>query len=299
MDYCWQEARNSAVRQMGWSLFSPPILSESLETQHRSWSIPEDDEARWILKHIDDRPATLEAYLAAQSDKRLGAHFEALWRFFLDRHSFYRVLAANFQVNDGTRTLGSLDFLIEDSHRNLIVHLELAVKFYLYCPNLPGPSLTQWIGPNPDDSLGAKFFHLIHHQLPLSTRVESQRALRAKGLPLPDCRIAIIKGYLFSPLTDCSPTLQPVNPGHLRGSWLSIDGCAGLDAMLPGAQWDVLDKSQWLDPQPALALSFPELERQLATTLQETQDPLMVQAAIDNRRHQFFVTPRMWPCEDA
>lgn len=294
MDYCWQRARSSAIRQMGWSLFSPPILSASTDPHHRDWCIPEDEEAHWILRHLDEAPAPLETYLSSRGDRRLGARFEALWRFFLDRHSHYRVLGANIQISDGSRTLGGLDFLIEDSHRNLVVHLELAVKFYLFEPDVRADSFEQWIGPNPDDSLGGKFSHLMRHQLPLSALPETTRTLRSRGLPLPDCRVAIIKGYLFAPLAGAPPLGAPINPLHLRGTWLSGADVDVLNDLMPGARWGILDKNQWLDPEPALPLSFGSLKSRLRNALHAAPDPLMVQAALDGRGRRFFIVPAAW-----
>src|SRR5210317_1887173 len=102
MDFSWQNAGHGNVRELGWSLFSPPIAHFTLGDDLRPWQPILDEEALFLLKALDKDPSTLGSYLNSLNDLRLGARFEALWNFFLKNHSFYEVLAANRQINDGS-----------------------------------------------------------------------------------------------------------------------------------------------------------------------------------------------------
>lgn len=300
MTFCWRQARNSVVREMGWCLFSPSLLDFPVDREGNHWEIAEDEEAHYILEALDKHPAPLENYLLALPDRRLGARFEALWKYFLDAHSFYQVLAANLQVSSNARTLGALDFLVEDFHRREVVHLELAVKFYLRAPWIHSPGLGQWIGSNPDDTLAAKMDHLAHHQLPLSALEETSALLKIRGLPLPNRRAAVLKGYLFDTMVGGGLAPESVNQKYLRGHWVKIGELESLAALCPQGPWGIIDKQRWLDPAPALGLDFPDLCRQATRYFRNHSDPIMVQCAFntpDNSFEQkrFFVVSNEWP----
>ena len=301
MAFCWQSAKHRVVRELGWSLFSPPLLHHDPAPGAAPWAIGEDEEASWLLADADRHPAPLEKHLDDHPDQRLGARFEALWQFFLQRHSFYTLHAANLQINGQGRTLGALDLLLEDHHRGEVIHLELAVKFYLhYRRSQEAARLADWIGPNPDDNLAIKVSHLLCDQLPLSELEQARAAIRQRGLPLPTRRVGIMKGYLFSPPDDSREPGPPVNAGHLRGRWCHRAQLAGLQARYPGLRWGVVDRNHWLDPSPAVADSAPRVASRL-DELPGDQPQLLV--ARDNDRHsgeygaRVFVAPDGWPEE--
>jgi len=295
MDYCWQLARHREVREMGWSLFGPAIFTRSLEEMETPWRIHEDEEALWILKSLEKNPEPLKAFLYSRGDKRLGARFEALWHYFFEQHSFYRILASNFQIGDKSRTFGSLDFLIEDSHCREIIHLELAVKFYLFMSTAPGTGLEKWIGPNPDDTLGTKLDHLMGHQLPLTTTETARAALKSRGLPIPEKHVAIVKGCLFHPARSALKTPPPVNPDHPRGEWLRLSAIDTVGQAFADARFGIVDKTLWLDPAPRLDLDFQTLSRHASLHLQTSPHPLMIQVEHETASRRFFIVPDQWP----
>jgi hypothetical protein len=243
-------------------------------------------------------------FLANVPDRRLGARFEALWHFFLAQHSFYEVLAHNFQVVEHKQTLGSLDLLIRDYRLQQVVHLELAVKFYLHVPWWQGNALEQWLGPNPDDNLGIKIRHLLEHQLPLTELPATQASLKARALPLPDRKAAVVKGYLFHHLNS-NPTLPyPINPGCLGGRWLYASQIAQLEGF-DQQHWQVLEKTLWLDPLPETGSggSHGQIARaQLLHHLQNTGQPMLLQSthpgAFPNDCGRIFLMPEGW-CQRA
>lgn len=304
---------HQVVREFAWALFSPPMATFSTERDGETWGLGCDEEAQYLLTNLAANPASLETALCQLNDRRLGARFEALWQYFFDHHSFYRVLAANLQINTQGRTLGALDFLLEDGRCNQIVHLELAVKFYLYCPSDNGDSdpqdLFRWIGPNPDDNLQLKLTHLRQHQLPLSKKPGVQAVLKSKGLPLPRRHAAIVKGYLFSPWGNGFPIPSSIegandHPTQPQCWWLYHHQISDLSADYGACRWGLLNKSQWLDPAPPLTLEFEALEEKLTRHFSSERtggvpQPLMLVAGSGYRDssfcQRFFVMPASWP----
>jgi len=311
MAFCWQQAQHQVTRELGWCIFSPSIAEYSLPPTDISaasvhpapWHIPEDEESQYILKSVDKQPAELEKFLNRLQDRRLGARFEAFWHFFLAKHSFYQVLATNLQITSDSRTLGSIDILIDDGHLNDIVHLELAVKFYLHMPQIASPensALAAWIGPNPDDNLDLKIRHFANHQLPLTTQKEALASIKALGLPTPNLRTAIMKGYLFYPRGERPPMPEALNPQHQKGIWIYAHELERLNKNYPNTPWHILGKDQWLDPSPVIPAYRRTSAAVIKNQLNAQQQPLMVQglaieAGGSDMVKRFFIVPEGWP----
>ena len=248
MDFSWQFAAQKLVRELGWSLFSPPLAHFGERDDDPLWQPLMDAEASYLLRSLEKNPKPLALHLEKLGDRRLGARFEAFWQFFLENHSFYEVLASNLQISNDGQTSGALDFLIQDHYQHKVIHLEIAVKFYLHLPHPDAANpLDQWIGPNPDDSLGTKIRHMRNHQLGLSRADGTSRQLKARGLPTPDLRIAIIRGYLFTRQGRTAvETAPPLLPDYLRGTWAYPKEWKPEGA----TRWVIVDREAWLDPSP-------------------------------------------------
>jgi hypothetical protein len=65
-------------------------------------------------------------------------------------------LYENIQVIEDKKTIGEIDFIIEDKNTKQVIHMELAYKFYLFDPSISSEPINNWIGPNRDDSLQEK-----------------------------------------------------------------------------------------------------------------------------------------------
>ena len=313
-DFDWRTARNPLVQELGWCLFSEPIVDQLPPATSLPWPCTEDRGAREILATLDRNSAQLEQHLAALTDKRLGARFEAMWTFYLANHPQFELLAHNWPVQKDGRTLGALDLLFRDRHLDAVIHGEIAVKFYLYYPanqtailerdtaerdTAESHSLERWIGPNPDDSLTDKISHLAHHQLPLSAREETLRALKIAGLPAAQLRATTIKGYLFHPWRQSIPLPAPYNPDHLRGEWLYLADLPALVEANSQCRWSLLPKQQWLVPNADTHSGAADITEKITRLLTEKRQPLMLSStnpksggSVFNR---YFILPPDWP----
>ena len=77
------------------------------------------------------------------------------------------MLYENIQIIDGKKTIGEIDFIIEELKTKALIHMELAYKFYLFDPSISSEPINNWIGPNRNDSLREKLDKLKQKQLPL------------------------------------------------------------------------------------------------------------------------------------
>lgn len=295
----WRNAHHQLVRELGWSLFSPAITLPLGDREHPL--VEEDQTMDALFREYDQRPAPLHRFVAGRRDQRLGHRFEALWEFYLRHHSFYEVMATNLQVERDGRTLGAMDMLLRDHRLDSVVHLELAVKFYLYIGGVRGPGGARWVGTNPDDDLDQKVEHLLRHQLPLSDDPATRHLLRGRGLPAPDQHCALIKGYLFHPLQDQVRPDHPISPNHLQGLWVYVRDSPALGSRFPDSRWQILPKDHWLDPSPPEGERWARISPQLTRLCEERRQPLMLHRTpppgetTSAGPHRCLVMPPEWP----
>lgn len=233
-----------AVRDLAWSLGSPPLLSPQDSAAH--WPAP-----AWYaeiladfhphLLQLDSAPQPLLDLLARRKDRRLGSYFETLWHYWLQHNPRYRLLEANLPVRDGSRTLGEFDLIVADRRSGKTLHWELALKFYLGQDDTADPA--NWWGPGRRDRLAVKTAHLLLHQTRLAELPQARRLLAARGLHI-DASLVILKGRLFYPAGSPQHPVSGSCSAHLRGNWLNASQLAQQEPR----RWQVLEKQQWLAP---------------------------------------------------
>ena len=98
--------------------------------------------------------------------QKLGYLYEDALGILLEASPRFDLLARNLQLHSDTQTtLGELDFLLRDLDSDLLIHLELATKFYLAVETPSGLALP---GPDARDNYFRKLQRLRSHQLTLA-----------------------------------------------------------------------------------------------------------------------------------
>lgn len=279
----WERWRHGAVRDLAWVLASPPLLRPSdkgLRWLNTAWGERAFRASEDWLAALDRHPAPLLDSLSRRNDHRLGSHFEGLLAFWLawPGNPLYRLVGHNLAVRSNNRTLGELDFLVEERQSGELQHWEVAVKFYLGVA--PGGDHADWIGPGLKDRLDLKVDRLTGHQLGLSRRPEGAGLLRHLGLPAP-APVCLLKGRLFYPATLSAAERaqhwapRAANPGHLQGWWMSQEDFLRHYADSP-LRWIRLPKQHWLTRVAADTNTVPIRDAQSAgdfmTALRQSGD---------------------------
>nr|CAA6828716.1 MAG: Unknown protein [uncultured Thiotrichaceae bacterium] len=205
--------RHRCVQDLSWAIQSPPLISGYIaETE---WWGTEQLRQEYqiclpLLKQLDKDPDPLKAALQQAKSHRLGHYFESLIEFWLTITPSYELLLSQLPLRNEHRTLGEIDYLARDTATGKIVHIEVAVKFYLGYNDLD--NMASWHGPDLRDRLDRKFDHLCRHQTQISRKYPE----------LVPCVVdeyaCILKGRLFYPPNTQTET-SFTHPEHLNGHW--------------------------------------------------------------------------------
>ena len=191
--------RHRAVRDLAWAIATPPLIElhdHHCEWPSAAWYVRQYSLAESWLSELDENPGELESLLAGQRDRRLGRHFETMWYYWLLHHPDYELLAHNLQVVIDGETLGELDFVVRDRRRDQVIHIEVAVKFYLGIGDTR--QMHSWHGPGMKDRLDRKVAHLKGRQTRIARQQGVRRWLQQQGLVIDSCMV-ILKGRLYYP----------------------------------------------------------------------------------------------------
>ncbi|MEX0623613.1 DUF1853 family protein [Saccharospirillum sp.] len=238
------EAVRAQLRQdLLWILQAPALLPAA----ELGW----DPGEAFTADLIDPVLTTQWQALEQARHGKLGHYFEALVQALFTASPDYRILASNCIIRGPSRTLGELDLLLEDYRQGCIVHLELALKFYLLIPEVPDiDPACRWIGSGLKDFMTLKSQRLLSHQLRLPERAAEENAWPLH-LPRPDQSLGWVTGRGFVPYStelDTATTAQSwplIAPQALVRPWLTES-----DARQRGLTGHWINKSQWLSPHP-------------------------------------------------
>lgn len=225
------------TRDLEWILNTPSLL------QGNEHLFSPDQLAHLDLTAIQPEP---EVLLAARESK-LGHYFEFLVKSLFEAHPDYAVLAENQIIHHGRTTLGELDLLLKHRQTGEILHLELALKFYLFVPGIEN-SAHAWVGAGLHDFLNTKLLRLWRHQLQLPHKAR-HRNCWPDELPMPDRSALWLPGRLYMPDSGSRQQWQQsrfdgtpwsINPQALTSLWFENDHI-DLESV------QALNKADWLN----------------------------------------------------
>ena len=273
------------INDLAWSIGSPSLL-DSEECPHpallgSNWGKKQIITARNLLDNEDKAPQKIQSFLSKSNYFRLGHYFENLVAYWFSIHPDFEILEKNkiIHCTEEGRTLGEIDFIVKNITTDDIIHIEVAVKFYL---QVEYHEQNFWFGTNLKDRLDIKLQRLINHQISISDTLD-QYTVNKKQI--------LLKGRLFK----YSPILS------FEHSWLTKSEFIQLNDMK--SQWIILQKPFWLaelsDPQ-SYFLSRDFLSKQQMINHLDSMGlhPVCV-AKIDNNceSKRLFITPDNWEQE--
>lgn len=240
----WGDLKDPHVRSLAWLLTSPDILDKDAPMwwhQIGALEFPERAVLRKWLVSLDQHPSVLHEALKVHRFLRLGHYAENLLAYYFTHEGL--LSGHGVQVhNERNETIGEFDYLLFAPGG--LLHLELATKFYLFHPapnSGRARSVFDYLGPNLNDTLGAKMQKILQRQLMLSQHESAQKLIGAKVIAAK----AIIKGWLFYRSQERDQFSIPgIANNHCLGFWWTMSELEKL--AIPYAIR--LERLQWLAP---------------------------------------------------
>tara|TARA_R110002049_G_scaffold4601_5_gene32006 strand:+ start:17587 stop:18360 length:774 start_codon:yes stop_codon:yes gene_type:complete len=243
----------------------------------------------------------LVAFLSDKVTRRVGHYFENLVHYYLVHHADYSDIRHSLQIRDGNRTIGELDFVYRDADARH-VHLETAVKFYLY---VAGQRVigSHYIGPNARDTLERKTQRLHQHQLPLSD-LEMARIRIGAGALEPITKSNWVRGMIFyrpgEPVSTGASSI--LAPGHPRGVWIRESELDWFGRQPASHTYRVLRKPFWLsargDDVDSAAANQDHVVEQLQRHFRIEKHPVMIgcfSTSLSSEVCRLMVVGDSWP----
>ena len=241
--------KHRCVQDLAWVIQSPPVISGVFnQTRWLDKTACEEEYNACLpaLQQLDHQPATLIKQLARLKPYVLGKRFESYVHYWLRISPHFECLRYNYVLQDEQRTLGEADFIIRELATDKIIHLEVAVKFYLGINRESSSSsssndaesndigaMHHWHGTNLRDRLDIKFNRLVSHQTQLATNYPERMPYSI------DASWCLLKGRMFTPVT------QQTLPAFFadscpQGIWLKTNDAPETKTHL------MLQKQDWL-----------------------------------------------------
>jgi hypothetical protein len=206
----------------------------------------------------------------------LGKRVEHFMSYYLGNHSPYKILAQNIQIFNKKITIGELDFLIQHSDTQQIIHLEQVYKFYLYVPNSTLSLNDPWIGPNYKDSFQQKMNKLNQKQFPLLYQENTKKALEHLNLNFSKTQQQLsFKAALFLPYNKLTNTFKAINNSCIEGTWMRLEDFEKND-LFQEAQFYLPEKQDWGVPPKhhSTWFSYASILPKIQASLAQKRAPL-------------------------
>ena len=218
---------------------------------------------------------------------RLGHLVEKIVSELIKSASNYKVLYENVQLNEDKRTIGEIDFIIQNKNTKQVIHLELAYKFYLFDPSISSTPLNNWIGPNRNDSLKEKIEKLNRKQFPLLYHNIARS--KFKEIEITEVTQALcFLVSLFVPF-EYKADFSPIYKNAIKGYYINFETFVRLNN--PEKTYYLPPKKKWgMDPsENEIWTDFSGIKEQVEISMKEDQAPLCWQKHRDSYSAFFIV----------
>ena len=216
--------------------------------------------------------------------QKLGHLYEDALAYLLEVSPRVELLEKNLQVQENRQnTFGELDYLLRDLESGTLVHLELAVKFYLAVETDDGMVFP---GPDARDYYYRKLSRLREHQLVLTRKYRNHLPEIYQREDVETQQL--IYGCLFDHLNS-EELSKPdfISPKCRRGRWLYQDELT--DNFINGREVSIVPKPLWpvsLEVLQGIALEQAELP---------ISEPRCMMVMIAGELCPYFVVPNDYP----
>lgn len=217
---------------------------------------------------------------------RLGHMVERIVEELLKGSSNFKVLHENVQIIENKRTIGEIDFILQETETQKVIHMEFAYKFYLFDPKISNDSINNWIGPNRNDSLIEKLQKLKERQFPILYTPQVKEQLFEIHHEIQQELCLLTSLYIpYQYKHDFAPEYKKAIKGYYM-HWTEFK-----DLDHSQIQYYIPDKKEWgIDPsENSIWFNYKAIQDQIHLRTQKKQSP-MVWSKREELYEVFFVT---------
>lgn len=257
---------NVVEQDLNWLLNSPSVVANTGMLRH--WLSDEFGAQAWAriepLLHnartcsdVNDWLSELgwEAALSPPpKTQRLGDYFEWLVSIWLALDAHFDVIGRNVPIRSTVmqsgkpikHTHGELDVLMREVATGKVIHLEMAVKFYLGLDDTQ--LLSRWYDPSLHDRLDKKLAHMRWHQMEMAFTPEGEAVLHEQGVVVDEVW-GMVKGRLFLPRAERLPTpsLSSIfnSPSTPMSAPMSMSSRCAFGCWMTASEFVALNTTAW------------------------------------------------------
>jgi hypothetical protein len=237
--------------------------------------------------NLSDLNLATDPEFQTPTNLRLGHLAEKVVSELIKSSTNYKVLYENIQVIEEKKTIGEIDFIIEEIAAKQIVHMELAYKFYLFDPSISSEPINNWIGPNRNDSLKEKLEKLKRKQFPLLQHNFVKSKLNNIEIDEVTQALCLLVS-LFIPY-EHKANFSPVYEKAIKGFYINLEAFTRLDHS--EKTYYIPSKREWgMDPsENEIWTDFNDVEKSISSSIKEKQAPLCWQKCKDSYVAFFIV----------
>ncbi|QWX85325.1 DUF1853 family protein [Cellulophaga sp. HaHaR_3_176] len=204
------------------------------------WNSTFDNVPQFIFPKIDLKKFNLKPI---PENIRLGQQIEYIFQHLITSSLNYKTLIFNQPIRSENRTLGEIDFILQNTNNQEITHVELTYKFYIIDDTI-SDEIHQLVGPNRKDAFFEKVQKIKNKQFSLLKTNEALKFLELNNIdPNKITSKACFKAQLFKPFNK-HITLQNLNQNCIIGSWLKFTDFDFL--VFKECEYYVLTKQEWI-----------------------------------------------------
>ena len=218
---------------------------------------------------------------------RLGHLVEKIVSELIKSSTNFKVHYENIPLIEDKKTIGEIDFILEEIETKAFIHMELAYKFYLWDPSLSMELIDNWIGPNRNDSLKEKLEKIKSKQFPLLYHHVAKETFNTIEINEVSQVLCLLVS-LFIPY-EYKGSLSPFYEKAIKGYYLNFETFMYLDN--PEISYYLPTKKEW-GMEPSENETWTELsgvKREINTSMKESQAPLCWQKHKDTYLAYFIV----------
>jgi len=227
------ELNTKFLSDLVWLIYSPAITPKQVPLELR---FKLNANLEQTYKQLTSNK---KEYIADKKYKPLGKYAEDLMLFYFQSDPRYNLLVHNLQLIEDQRTVGELDFLLENLRTGKFIHLEFAIKFYL---KVEINGKTVFLGPSTKDWMQRKVNKLVSTQCQNARTYSHLLPLSIKNQEFEPK--LLLKGALFYPIEDWENKQEKkINEGW----WCTVDMVA--QTFIDNCNYYLITKKEeWIFP---------------------------------------------------